>query len=67
MTEKQIEHGFWLWDKADGFPPESITFPNQYNGQLKANIACTQRLDMTPKEQKKLVKSWIDFLPSCKD
>jgi hypothetical protein len=67
MTEKQIEHGFWLWDKTNGFPPDSITYPNEYKGQKKVNIACTQRLDMTPTEQKKLVKDWSQFLPTCED
>ena len=65
MTEKQIEYGFWHWDKSSNFPPDSITFPDEYQGQSKVNITCTQRLKMTPNEQKKLVKSWVDFLPSC--
>ena len=67
MTEKQIEHGFWLWDKTNDFPPDSITYPNEYTGQKKLNIACTQRLHLTPTKQKKLVKDWSQFLPTCKD
>lgn len=67
MTEKQIEHGFWLWDKTNDFPPDSIAYPNEYKGQKKVNIACTQRLDMTSTEQKKLVKDWSQFLPTYKD
>jgi len=66
MTEEQIENGFWLWDKKNDFPPDSITFPAQFSGQTKLNIACTQRSDLTPTQQKNLIKEWADFLPSCK-
>jgi hypothetical protein len=67
MTENQIENGFWVWDKKNEFPPDSITFPTQYYGQTKLNIACTQRSDLTPTQQKNLIKEWADFLPSCKN
>ena len=67
MTENQIENGFWVWDKKNEFPPDSITFPTQYNGQTKLNVACTQRSDLTPTQQKNLIKEWADFLPSCKN
>jgi hypothetical protein len=66
MTENQIENGFWLWDKKNEFPPDSITYPAQFSGQTKLNIACTQRSDLTPTQQKNLIKEWTDFLPSCK-
>lgn len=66
MTEEQIENGFWLWDKKNNFPPDAITYPIQYNGQVKLNIACTQRNNLTPAQQKNLIKEWADFLPSCK-
>jgi len=67
MTENQIENGFWVSDKKNKFPPESITFPTQYNGQTKLNVACTQRIDLTATQQKNLIKEWTDFLPSCKN
>jgi hypothetical protein len=67
MTENQIENGFWVWDKKNEFPPDSITFPTQYNGQTKLNVACTQRSNLTPTQQKNLIKEWADFLPSCKN
>lgn len=66
MTAKQIEHGFWHRDDQNNFPPESIRFPHQYSGQPYLNIACSQLLDLSPTQQKKLVKEWIDFLPTCK-
>jgi len=67
MTEKQIENGFWLLDKKNEFPPDSITYPTQYNGQTKLNIACTQRSDLTPLQQKALIKEWTELLPTCKN
>jgi len=67
MTEKQIEYGFWLRDKANDFPPDSITYPNEYKGEKRVNIACTQCLNLTPTEQKKLVKDWSQFLPTCQN
>jgi len=66
MTENQIENVFWLWDKKNGFPPDCITYPAQYSGQAKLNIACTQRSDLTLAQQKKLIIEWTDFLPNCK-
>jgi hypothetical protein len=65
MTEKQIENGFWLWDKKKDFPPDSITYPTQFGGQTKLNIACTQHSGLIPKQQKNLIKEWTDFLPNC--
>lgn len=67
ITENQIEHGFWLWEKANDFPPDSIRFPNEYNGQTKVNIACTQLTEISKSEQKKLIKEWIEFLPTCQN
>jgi len=67
MTEKQIENGFWYWDKSNNFPPNSISHPTQYDGEPKVNIACTQISDLTISDQKKLVKEWSNFLPTCKN
>lgn len=67
MTEKQIEYGFWHCDKTNNFPPDSITYPQEYKGQVNLNIACSQILNVTPTQQKKLLKEWVDFLPNCKD
>ena len=66
MTENQIEYGFWHWDRESEFPPDHITYPAQFNGQTKLNIACTQCSDLSPTQQKHLIKEWADFLPSCK-
>lgn len=65
MTEKKIECGFWLWDKSNDFPPDSITYPYEYEGQTRLNIACTQILELSPAQQKKFVKDWVAFLPEC--
>ena len=67
MTENQIENGYWIWDKKNNFPPESISYPTQYKGESRLNIAYTQRMEITQTEQKKLVSEWVDFLPTCKN
>jgi Leucine-rich repeat (LRR) protein len=67
MTEKQIEHGFWLLDKANQFPPDAITYPSEYEGGKSVNIACTQLLDFKTADQKKLIKQWTQFLPTCSE
>jgi len=67
MTENQIENGYWIWDKENNFPPESISYPTQYKGESRLNIAYTQRMEITQTEQKKLVSEWVDFLPTCKN
>jgi len=65
ITDKQLENGFWTWDKLNIFPPESIKLPSEFKDDLRLNIACTQQIDLTPTEQKRLVKSWVSFLPTC--
>lgn len=65
FTEEQIKHGFWHWNRGNDFPPSSITRPEEYIGQTRVNIACTQDMKMTASEQKTLVKEWVEFLPNC--
>ena len=66
MTEKQLEHGFWLWEPENEFPPKSIVYTSEYQGQEIVNVSFTQRLNKTPQQQKILTKEWVDFLPTCK-
>ncbi|MBX2915966.1 MAG: hypothetical protein KF856_11920 [Cyclobacteriaceae bacterium] len=65
ITDRQIEYGFWNWDKSQGFPPDSVKLTDDFKGGLRLNIACTQQLDLKPTEQKRLVKNWVSFLPAC--
>lgn len=67
MTENQIENGYWIWDNKNNFPPNNISYPTQYKGESRLNIACTQLTDISQTEQKRLVKNWVDFLPTCKN
>jgi Leucine-rich repeat (LRR) protein len=64
MTEKQIEHGFWLANKDGDFPPENITYPHDYKGTKRVSIACTQLHESTASVQKSLVKQWVQLLPT---
>ena len=65
ITDRQIEHGFWNWDKSTDFPPDSVKLTDEFKGGLRLNIACTQQLELKPTEQIRLVKSWVSFLPTC--
>lgn len=65
ITDKQIELGFWTWDKVNSFPPHSIELTEEFKGDARLNIACTQQLDLTQTEKKKIIKSWVSFLPTC--
>lgn len=67
ITEKQIESGFWYWDRAKGFPYDVITYPKEYTGQTNVAIVCTQLWQVPAKEQKKILKEWIEFLPTCQN
>ena len=46
-----------LIDKlSEKFPPTSITFPNEYYGNQRLNVVCTQT-DLPASRQTKLVKA----------
>jgi Leucine-rich repeat (LRR) protein len=62
MTTEQIIKGVWYWDRPTEWPPEAITFFENYDSKEKLNLNITQ-LNTSPGEQKKIVKKWCDELP----
>lgn len=52
---------FWSHGPNEGFPPPAITYPEEYSGQERLNVFCTQT-DLPAREQKQLVARWCDFL-----
>lgn len=62
LTPLQIERGFWYHDPANDFPPESISYPEEYQGGERLNLVCTQ-LDLSSYQQKKLTEAWCALLP----
>jgi hypothetical protein len=62
LSDKEIKNGFWYHRRDESFPPKSITFPDQYNGERYLNIVCTQ-LDISSYQQRKLVKQWCQLIP----
>lgn len=56
-------HSFWYHRPTKNFPPKSIRYPSDYDGSGRLNIVCTQT-ELKPNEQKKLVNSWCEALPS---
>lgn len=67
ITERQIESGFWYFDRSKGFPYDIITYPKEYTGQTRLAIACTQLWQLSATEKKKVINEWIELLPSCQN
>ncbi len=62
MNEEQIKNGFWYLDRKNNWPPDSISYLENYRQETRLNLNITQ-LDISTSEQKKLVKSWCLELP----
>lgn len=65
LTQRDIEQGYWYYRPDEGFPPKSTTFPNEYDGNQRLNVICTQT-DLPASRQRKLVKEWCKTFP-CLD
>ena len=59
----QPSHSFWYHHPTKDFSPKPVMYPSDYDGGDRINIVCTQT-ELKPSEQKKLVQSWCDALPS---
>lgn len=62
MSQTRFKNGFWGDEKGGYPPPSSINYPNEYNGESKACIACTQLL-IPRAQQKRITNQWIELLP----
>jgi Leucine-rich repeat (LRR) protein len=68
LTTVQIEKGIWLFNDIADWDQKIIKFPNQYKGEERIMLDCTQlRAAKTYKEEKKLIDEWCDFFPSMKN
>lgn len=56
---------FWYWKPEQRFPPPAITRPDEFNGADRLTVVCTQT-HLPAREQRALVRSWCDFLPTVK-
>jgi Leucine-rich repeat (LRR) protein len=63
MTDQQIRKGFWYLDRDNNWPPNAITYFDNYEPCTELNLNITQ-LTIGSSEQKKLVRQWCDRLPS---
>jgi len=66
LTEDQIENGFWFHSGKESFPPEAITYPDEYKGDANINIVCTQ-LSIGSYQQRKLVTEWCQLIPKLEN
>jgi hypothetical protein len=66
LSEKDIEQGYWYYRPEEQFPPKSIMFPDEYEGDHRLNVICTQT-DLPASRQKKLVKEWCQTFPKLEN
>ena len=67
-SSKEIKpwHSFWTHRPTKDFPPNSIRFPEDYDGSDRLNIICTQT-DLSASQQKKLAEEWCEVLPTLEN
>jgi hypothetical protein len=66
LIQRDIEQGYWYYRPDEGFPPKSIIFPNEYGGNPRLNVICTQT-DLPASRQRKLVKEWCQTFPQLEN
>lgn len=66
LSRSDIELGFWRHRPEEGFPPVPIRYVQSYEGGTRLNVSCTQT-GLSFYEQEKLVREWLDFLPTLTD
>jgi len=66
LTDEEIEKGFWNREIKESFPPNAITYPDEYNGGEAINIVCTQ-LSISNYQQRKLVNKWCQIIPDLEN
>ena len=64
LTDEQINKGYF--DIIGGFPVDKdrniLVELNEYNGEERVCIACTQRDGYSTRDKKRILNEWIDFL-----
>lgn len=60
LSEDILKKGFWYYRPNE--VPDSITYPEEYNGGTRLSVSCTQT-DLNPNKQRKLVEKWCETLP----
>jgi len=63
LNDRDFKEGFWRHRPDEGFPPQSVGSPGEYDGGPAANVVCTQT-NLVPREQARLVKRWCEVLPT---
>lgn len=65
MTDEQIKKGFWYWDMDNKWPPNSISYIENFRPVTKLNLNITQ-LGLKTGDQKKLLQFWCNEMPKLK-
>lgn len=64
MTEEIIKDGFWCVPENNGINYKTVTELKHYKPTKKLRLHITQLDSKTAHQQKKLIQSWCEFLPS---
>lgn len=54
---------FWNWRPQEDWPPPKVVSPEDYGGQKRLNLVCTQT-GLPSTAQRKLVREWCRVLPA---
>lgn len=63
LSEEQIRYGFWNWHPAAAWPPEHITYFEDFKPSETLSLNITQLDDVNSYRQKKVVDRWCHELP----
>jgi Leucine-rich repeat (LRR) protein len=66
LSDDQIKNGFWSWDPENNWPPEAITYFEDYSPADRLNLNITQ-LDVRDYQQRKIVERWCQELPNLEE
>jgi hypothetical protein len=67
MTEEIIKNGFWCVPENNHIKYKSVTEIKYYKPTKKLQLHITQLDSKTALQQKKLIESWCEFLPTIDD
>jgi hypothetical protein len=66
FTHRDIKQVYWYYRPEEEFPQKKITFPDEYGGNSRVNVVCTQT-DLPASRQRKLVKEWCRTFPKIEN
>ena len=63
LSEEQIRYGFWNWHPSGAWPPEHITYFEDFKPSETLSLNITQLDDVSSYRQNKIIDRWCHELP----